>query len=399
MLKNRKSVSFRITIFLILIIPGCSHAQPEEDILPAAYNTEQYLPMISAKKVGLVINHTSVLNYSNLLDSLISLKVNVRAVFTPEHGFKGTADAGAYVSNERYSNSDIPVISLYGKKKKPNAEDLKGIDIMVFDLQDVGVRFFTYLSTLHYIMEACAEQQIPLLVLDRPNPNGHYIDGPVLDSEYKSFIGLHPVPIVYGMTIGEYAQMINGEYWLADSVQCELTVIKCQHYTHSAFYNLPVSPSPNLRGMRAVYLYPSVALFEGTVVSEGRGTTFPFQMIGHPEYSDHTFSFIPQPMEGYSLNPKLKLINCFGMDLRGIPIDSLQYEKKIILSYLIDFYNDLNLGENFFTNYFDLLAGNHELRDQIIVGSTVEEIRQSWTEDIEAFKKIRVKYLLYPDFE
>ncbi len=399
MLKNRKPVFFRVIIYLILLIPGCSRSQPVADILPGAYNTMQYLPLISDKKVGLVINHTSILGKTNLLDSLVSLKVNVRAVFTPEHGFKGTADAGSYVSDGTYSNSAIPVISLYGKKKKPDTEDLKGIDIMVFDLQDVGVRFYTYLSTLHYIMEACAEQQIPLLVLDRPNPNGHYIDGPVLDSEYKSFIGLHPVPVVYGMTIGEYAQMINVEYWLTDSVQCELTVIKCQHYTHSSLYRLPVPPSPNLREMRAVYLYPSVALFEGTVVSEGRGTEFPFQMIGHPEYPDHTFSFIPQPMEGYSLNPKLKFINCFGMDLREIPIDSLQHERKINLSYLIDFYNDLNLGENFFTDYFDLLAGNHELRDQIIMGSTVEEIRQSWIEELEGFKKIRVKYLLYPDFE
>ena len=399
MLKNRILLFFAIFFYGLLIIPCCSQSQKKFQILPGAYDTKQYLPLISGKNVGLVINHTSLIGSTYLVDSLQSMDVAVSAIYTPEHGFTGSAGAGAKVSDGFYSNDSLPIISLYGKKKKPLPEDLQGIEIMIFDLQDVGVRFYTYLSTLHYIMEACAEQQIPLIVLDRPDPNGFYIDGPLLEQDFTSFIGMHPVPVVYGMTIGEYARMINGEYWLADSLQCELTIIQCCNYTHSSFYNLPVPPSPNLPDMRAVYLYPSVAFFEGTVVSEGRGTKFPFQMIGHPDYPDRTFSFVPEPLKGYNLNPKLKHITCYGMDLRDIPIDTLQYGKKIDLDYLITFYKNLNMEVSFFTDYFDLLAGNEILRNQIIEGISTDEIRQSWEEGLDAFKKIRVKYLLYPDFE
>ncbi len=399
MLKNRNIIQFRIVTFLALLTWGCSSAQQEQDIFPGAYQIQQYFPLIHNKNVGVVVNHTSKLNSAHLVDTLLNLGVNIRVIFTPEHGFRGSTGAGIAVDNETYSNDSLPVISLYGQKKKPESEDLEAIEVMIFDLQDVGVRFYTYLSTLHYIMETCAEQQIPLIILDRPNPNGYYIDGPVLDLQYQSFIGLHPIPVVYGMTIGEYAQMINGEYWLTDSLQCELRVITCQHYTHAAYYELPVPPSPNLREMKAVYLYPSTAFFEGTVVSEGRGTRFPFQWIGHPDYSDQTFSFIPRSLEGYSLNPKWKNEICYGIDLRQIPLESLQHQRFIKLQYLIDFYDDLNKGEDFFTDYFDLLAGSNELRNQILKGMTPEEIRLSWEEELISFKKIRAKYLLYPDFE
>ena len=398
-MKNRNHTLNAILFFFILTIPGCSRSQLASEILPGAFDTKQYLSLLTGKKTGLVINHTSLIGNINLVDSLQSLGIPISAIFTPEHGFKGSTDAGALVSDSFYSNDSIPIVSLYGKNRKPSPEDLKGIEVIVFDLQDVGVRFYTYLSTLHYVMEACAEQKIPLIVLDRPNPNGFYIDGPVLEPGFTSFVGMHPVPVVYGMTIGEYARMINGEYWLTDSLQCELTIIKCQNYTHSSYYNLPVPPSPNLPGMRAVYLYPSIAFFEGTVVSEGRGTKFPFQVIGHPDFTDHSFSFIPEPLKGYSLNPKLKWKTCYGMDLRNISIDTLLNEKKINLDYLLTFYRNLDLGEKFFIHYFDLLAGNDLLRSQIIDGVSIDEICRSWDEELEAFKKIRVKYLLYPDFD
>jgi len=377
----------------------------DPDILPGAYDIQQYLPLIRAKKAGLVINQGSLINSVNLADTLISLgkdpreNIDIRKIFTPEHGFRGAAEAGKPISDETYSAGNVPVISLYGKKKKPDRADLAGIEVMIFDLQDVGVRFYTYLSTLHYVMEACAEQHIPLIVLDRPNPNGFYIDGPVLDPAYKSFIGMHPVPLVYGMTIGEYALMINGENWLANSVRCDLKIIRCRNYTHSSFYSLPVSPSPNLRGMESVYLYPSTGLFEGTVVSEGRGTDSPFRVIGHPEYSDHTFSFTPRSMEGYSQNPKFKGVVCYGIDLSKQSVKVLRDKRRLNLEYLKSFYNDLSLGSAFFTDYFDQLAGSSRLRNQILSGMSVEEIRLSWNEELKAFKKIRAKYLLYPDVE
>jgi uncharacterized protein YbbC (DUF1343 family) len=405
MMKNGRLAFHWFICFLILTLAGYSSDPVEPDIIPGAYNIQKYLPFIQSKKVGLVVNQTSVLNSVNLVDTLINLGVDVggiieiQRIFTPEHGFKGYTEAGANINNEIYSNRRIPVISLYGKKRKPDREDLTGIEIMIFDLQDVGVRFYTYLSTLHYIMEACAEQHIPLIVLDRPNPNGFYIDGPVLDMNYRSFVGLHPVPVVYGMTIGEYALMINGEYWLADSLQCDLTIVPCANYTHTLYYTLPVPPSPNLPDMRSVYFYPSTCFFEGTVISEGRGTNFPFQLIGHPDFSDHSFSFIPKSMPGYSLNPKFNGKVCYGIDLRKKSIDSLRNLRILDLQYLKTFYDDLSIGDAFFTGYFDQLAGNNKLRNQIMMGLSPEEIRNSWEDDIEAFKKIRAKYLLYPDFE
>jgi uncharacterized protein YbbC (DUF1343 family) len=375
-----------------------SHAQ-EQNILTGACQIEKYLPRLYNKRTGLLVNHTSLVGQAHLIDTLISSGIDVCKIFTPEHGFLGKADAGAVVHDNTYGVNNISVISLYGKKRKPEKSDLQDIDVMVFDIQDVGVRFYTYISTLHYVMEACAENAIPLIVLDRPNPNGHYVDGPVLEMEYSSFVGMHPVPVVYGMTIGEYARMINGEGWLTDSLQCELTVIKCQNYTHHSFYRLPVSPSPNLSTMEAIYLYPSTGLFEGTVVSEGRGTIAPFRIIGHPAFPDSGFSFIPVPVQGASLHPKLEGKVCYGIDLRGIDLDTLQAWASIKLEFLLDFYHKMDMGAGFFTDYFDLLAGNGTLRSQIIAGKNPEQIEESWSSDLAAFKKIRAKYLLYPDFQ
>ena len=389
------------TTVFSLTLPGCSNDSSNEPhtILPAAYDLNSYLPRLQMKNVAVVVNHTSLIGETHLVDTLLAQNISVVSIFTPEHGFSGNADAGASISDMTYGNAKIPIISLYGKRMKPRAEDLNGVDMVVFDIQDVGVRTYTYISTLHYIMEACARYSVPLLILDRPNPNGHYVDGPVLDMKYKSFVGMHPVPLVHGLTIGEYAEMINGEYWLPDSLQCNLEVVHCPNYSHSGFYSLPVPPSPNLKTMQSVYLYPSLVLFEGTVVSVGRGTDKPFMIYGHPNYPDHDFSFTPEPLEGSSMNPKLKNQKCYGKDLSGISVDSLRNNQQFTLRYLIDMYDKLDTGSEFFIPFFDQLAGTAELRKQIEAHKTEAEIKASWKDALNAYKKIRVKYLLYPDFE
>ncbi len=392
----RKLINSALVI-LAICFPGCSNAIDNTDIQPGSYQLEKYIKLLEGKRIALVVNHTSVINNTHILDTLRSRGITIEKIFSPEHGFLGRNQAGVDVGDEKYSQSLIPVISLYGTKKKPAITDMENLELIVFDIQDVGVRFYTYLSTLHYVMEACAENNIPFIVFDRPNPNGFYIDGPVLQKEFRSFIGLHPVPLVYGMTIGEYANMINGEGWLKNSVTCDLTIIKCENYNHSSHYILPVNPSPNLREMRAIYLYPSLAFFEGTIISEGRGTDFPFLVAGHPDYPDHTFSFIPLNENNKGPDPKLKDKTCFGIDLREICLDSLISKNEIDLSYLIDMYNALNKRKDFFSDYFDLLAGTDQLKKQIIEGKSIEQIKKSWIAEIEEFKRIRAKYLLYPD--
>lgn len=392
-------LTYIIFFFLLIIQVACLPAQDDVKIYPGAYQTEEYFPLLEGMKTGVVVNKASLLNSTNLVDTLLGMNVDLVKIYSPEHGFKGRADAGASVSDDSYSEKNIPIISLYGNKRKPLPKDLQDVEIMLFDLQDVGVRFYTYISTLHYVMEACGEAGIPLILLDRPNPNGHYIDGPVLEKEFRSFVGMHPVPLVYGMTIGEYAQMINGEYWLADSLQCDLRIIKCRNYDHNSYYKLPSWPSPNLQNMEAIYLYPSTGLFEGTIVSEGRGTEAPFQLIGHPSYSDKRVKFQPRSIEGASMSPKLKGKECYGIDLREISIDSLQSLNSLNLEYLLDFYTDLKLGADFFINYIDLLTGTDEFRKQILNGLSSEEIQDGWNSDLIEFKKIREKYILYPDFE
>jgi uncharacterized protein YbbC (DUF1343 family) len=387
-------IPFFLTFFFVL----CFEIAAKNTIEPGAQQFQDYLHLLKGKNVGAVVNQSSLVNNVQLIDTILAKGIVILKIYSPEHGFKGKTDAGSMVTDEMYNNK-IPIISLYGRKTKPTAEDMKGIDIMLFDIQDVGVRFYTYLSTLNNIMEACAENNISLIVLDRPNPNGFYIDGPVMEEKFKSFVGMHPVPVVYGMTIGEYACMINGEKWLKNSLKCNLTVIHCKNYDHHSYYQLPVNPSPNLRSMRAIYLYPSLAFFEGTKVSEGRGTDFPFLAIGHPDYPDHTFSFVPESIEGAKENPKLNGQVCYGVDLRNYGIDSLKNYGHINLQFLIEMYRKLNLGTDFFNDYFDKLAGTSNLRVDIISGKTIEEIRSSWQPALEEFKKIRAKYLLYPDFE
>lgn len=397
----KKRLSYGTGLFLILTIcTSCRSQQRHENnvaILPGAFQTAKYLPLLKDKKVGIVANHASTIANTNVVDSLIASGITVSVIFTPEHGFLGNSGAGMNVNDSLYRG--IPVVSLYGEKMKPSSADLAGTDIVVFDLQDVGTRFYTYISTLTYVMEACAKSAKPMIVFDRPNPNGFYIDGPVLKPKFSSFVGLHPVPVVYGMTIGEYAKMVKGENWCKGAAKLQLKVIKCKNYTHSSLYQLPVSPSPNLPDMRAIYLYPSLCFFEGTIISVGRGTDFPFQIIGCPDYPDTSFSFTPLSIPGKSLNPPYKGQLCHGIDLRKVSIERLTEKPGIRLLYLLDMYSKLKKGESFFTTYFSLLAGTDELQKQIQDGMTADEIRRSWQNDLEKFKKIRIKYLLYPDFD
>ncbi|MGE4541035.1 MAG: exo-beta-N-acetylmuramidase NamZ domain-containing protein [Bacteroidales bacterium] len=394
---------FKIFPFILCIVLSCSiHAQKiivkdAGQTLPGASQTEAYLSLIQNKTIGVVANQTSLISKTHLVDSLLNLGIKIQCIFTPEHGFRGEADAGAHIIGGKDSQTGIDIVSLYGSHKKPTIEDLRGIDIMLFDLQDVGVRFYTYISTLTYVMEACAEQNIPVIVLDRPNPNGFYIDGPVLEKEYQSFVGLHTVPVVYGMTIGEYARMVNGEKWLTNQLNCDLTVIPLSHYDRNAIDKLAVRPSPNLPNYQAIFLYPSLCLFEGTSVSIGRGTDFPFQVYGHPNLPETTFSFIPESRAGASA-PKHHDTKCNGFDLRTLADQPEMKYGKLNLQWLMQAYQSLK-QDKFFNSYFEKLAGTSELRRQIEGGKSEEEIRNSWQNGIEQFKKTRAKYLLYPDFE
>jgi uncharacterized protein YbbC (DUF1343 family) len=369
-----------------------------EIILPGAYSTGKYLPLLKGKRIAVVANNTSLIGNTHLVDSLISLKVNVVKIFGPEHGFRGDQADGKEILNGKDPKTGIEVVSLYGNHKKPVPADLKDIDIIIFDIQDVGARFYTYISTLTYVMESCAENKIPLIVLDRPNPNGFYVDGPVLEKAFESFVGLHPVPVVYGLTIGEYAAMVNGEKWLKDGIHCSLTIIKCDNYTHNSRYQLPVRPSPNLQDMKAIYLYPSLCLFERTVVSVGRGTENPFKVFGHPMFSNGSYSFTPLPIKGVSEDPPLKGQLCYGRNLEN-EAELIKKDGHFELKWLLEAYKNLHSQTEFFTTNFDKLAGNSKLREQIIAGKSETEIRKSWQPELDAFKKIRKKYLLYPDFE
>lgn len=361
-------------------------------IIPGAERTDKYINLLTNKNIAIITNHTGLVSGVHIVDTLLSLDIKVKKIFCPEHGFRGIADAGQNIENSKDIETGLPIVSLYGSKKKPSKEDMENIDILLYDLQDVGVRYYTYISTLHYVMESAAENQKPLIVLDRPNPNGFYIDGPVLDTSLRSFVGIHPIPIVYGMTIGELGKMINGEGWLKDRNQCDLTVIECLNYTHDCKYELPVPPSPNLPNMASVYLYPSLGFFEGTVVSAGRGTPFPFQIYGHPLLKENTFTFTPEPMEG-ACSPKFNGTKCYGKDLRNTPIAKGE-NNKIELSFLVDAFKNLKLP-NFFNNYFKFLAGNRSLQKQINEGIDIELIREGWETDIETYKQKREKYLIY----
>lgn len=364
-----------------------------EDAIVGASRLELYINKLEGKTVGIIANQTSIINGTHLIDTLLNKGVNVIKIFTPEHGFRGTADEGASINNSIDEKTQLPIISLYGNNKKPNETQLKDIDILIFDLQDVGTRFYTYISTMTYIMEAAAENNIPLIVLDRPNPNGFYVDGPVLKPENKSFVGLHQVPVVYGLTIGEYALMVNGEYWLSDSLQCDLTIIPLGNYDRNAIYELPVKPSPNLPNWESVYLYPSLCFFEGTIVSVGRGTEFPFQVYGHPKMTDD-FVFTPRQSDGRRA-PLLCDEECHGEYLMTYAHDFKRNKNQINLSWIINAYNQLKEEGKFFNNFFVKLSGTNELQQQIEQGMTEKEIRATWKEGLDNYKKIRKKYLMY----
>ncbi len=386
-------------------IEGSDHKKPEpgkellavrNEFRPGIYSFTEKLGDLKGKRIAVVANHTSLINGVHLVDTLLAAGAKVALVFAPEHGFRGDKADGAHVANEVDSRTGIPVVSLYGKSKKPTAIHLKGLDLVVFDIQDVGARFYTYISTLHYVMEACAENGVALTVLDRPNPNIHYMDGPILEPKYKSFVGMHPVPAVYGMSIGEYAMMINGEGWLEGGLKANLEVVACSGYDRNMKQFLTVNPSPNLQTMESIYLYPSLCFFEGTVVSVGRGTEAPFTIFGEPTNTKGIFSFTPTAIPGVSDNPPHKNIACRGYDLRGvIAKDGLPHQLN--LSYLIRMYAETDDSTKFFlkSGFFDLLAGTDQLRKDVMAGSTETEIRKRWKEGLELFAERRAQYLIY----
>ena len=378
--------------------PANEHNQVQENtsIKVGAEITEAYFTLIEGKRVAVMTNQTGIVGDHHLVDILINEKFNVVGIFSPEHGFRGTADAGEHVASSVDEKTGIPIWSLYGSGSgKPSAEKMKEFDVLLFDMQDVGLRFYTYYISMMRLMDACAEHNKKMIVLDRPNPNGMYIDGPILDMKHKSGVGALPIPVVHGMTLGELALMINGEKWLPQGRVCDLTVVPCENYTHQTLYELPIAPSPNLPNIHSIYLYPSTRLFEGTVMSLGRGTSFPFEVYGHPDYKNSNFSFTPRSVAG-AKNPPLLNKKCFGVDLRETP-DNVIIENGFDLSYVIDAYNNLNIGNKFFTSFFELLVGVDYIRQDIIAGKSADEIKAKWVDDVEKFRLQRKPYLLYSE--
>lgn len=387
--------------FLLLLFPGLqafAQTAASSRVICGDERLDLLLPRLKGKQVGLVVNQSSRVGQTHLVDTLTRLGVCISVIFAPEHGFRGNAEAGAHIHDGYDSLSGAAIVSLYGKRYKPLPEDFQSVDVLVFDIQDVGARFYTYISTLFYVMEACAEQQVPAIVLDRPNPNGFYIDGPVLDSRQTSFVGIAPIPIVHGCTVGELARIFRGEFWIYHPESLDLSVIPCLNYTHSTPYTLSVAPSPNLPTERSILLYPSLCLFEGSTCSVGRGTDWPFEVVGHPEFPCDSFYFIPRPTER-SKSPLYSGWFCGGWDFRNVPIDTLRNARQLNLSWLLRFYQAFPDKEHFFRDdhFFDLLAGTRDLQQQIMSGKTEAEIRASWAPDLEAYKAIRKKYLLYAE--
>ena len=383
-------------LFILLFTSHFVFSYQNSEIKVGSEKMNEYLNKISNKSVGLLVNHSSSVSSTHLIDTLISKNINIKKIFSPEHGFTGNIERGKKVNGDTLiiDNKIIPIISMYGKSRIPTKESMKGLDIVIFDIQDVGTRFYTYISAMHNMMNICAELGISLIVLDRPNPNSGYIDGPVLDMEYQSYIGMHEIPIVHALTVGELAMMIKGEKWIRNSEKLKLSVIKIDNWDHKKEYKLPIRPSPNLPNQQSILLYPSLCLFEQTIVSIGRGTPYPFQVIGHPNYDNTSFSFTPKSVTEES-KPKLENEKCFGIDLKKIKV-----KKELNIKYLIDFYNRLkSTNSDFFGKYFYRIAGNKILENQIKDGISEREIRLSWKADIDKYKKIRKKYLLYKDFE
>lgn len=389
-------------IFIILLcLPWCLWAQTDSTSAPLRVGAERmecYLPILQGQKVALCVNHTSMVGHTSLPDTLLAEHIHVVKIFCPEHGFRGQAEAGQQVNNSIDSATGLPVISLYGNNKKPTKEQLSDVDIIVFDIQDVGARFYTYISTLSYIMEAAAENHKTVMVMDRPNPNGYWVDGCVLENEYKSFVGMHPVPINHGMTIAEYARMVNAEGWLANKVKCKLLWVKMENYDHNCRYQLPIAPSPNLSCMEAIYLYPTLCLLEGTNISLGRGTSAPFTMYGQPGFKKGDYYFTPQSIAHVVSNPLYCNEKCRGINLADYARDSLMHNNAIHIELIIDAYQHCKDKKTFFNAFFNKLAGNSTLMQQIKSGMSAQAIHQSWEKDLNAFKQKRKKYLLYTDF-
>jgi uncharacterized protein YbbC (DUF1343 family) len=380
-----------LRILTLLIILCCSICGAQPRVKLGIEQMDVYLPMLENKRVALLVNQTSVMGHVHLADMLKSMKVDIKKIFSPEHGFRGEAAAGEHVNDSIDPQTGFKVVSLYGSNRKPTAEQLKDVDVVIFDIQDVGARFFTYISTLHYLMEACAENNKKVIILDRPNPNP-YVDGPVKQPEAKrNFLGMHPIPATHGMTVGEYAQMINGEGWLPDRKKCELEVVKMRFWTRDTFYSIKIKPSPNLPNDHAIALYPSVCFLEQTAISIGRGTQTPFEVIGSPLLKELPYQFTPIDIKGMAIDPPHENQLCYGYDLRKDP-----EPKKVSLKYLIDMYTIYPDKEKFFGQYFDNIAGNSELKEQIKQGMTEDQIRATWQKDLDAFKEKRKQYLLYP---
>ncbi len=395
-------IPYLLLSLMVLSFAFQCEAKDKNRVVSGAEHTEQYFPLLKGKKIAVVANQTATLGEHHLVDSLKKSGITIKCVFAPEHGFRGEAGAGDKIASGIDKQTGIPIISLYGKHLKPSAKDLEGVKVVVFDIQDVGVRFYTYISTLQYVMEACAVLKIKLFVLDRPNPNGYYVDGPVMKKEFSSFVGLQPIPIVYGMTIGEYAKMLNGEGWLENKKRCDLTVIKLENYTHESRPVLRVSPSPNLPDMDAIYMYPSFCLFEGTHVSLGRGTSKPFRLIGFPGYkksgAERDTSFTPKNIPGVAMNPPYDDTLCRGLSFIGKGYE-VRNKGEVNVEVLCFMYERFGEKDKFFNSFFNKLAGNDELQKQIKAHKTQAEIKKTWQKDLALFKTIRKKYLLYDDFK
>jgi uncharacterized protein YbbC (DUF1343 family) len=381
---------FLLSFLSFFLFGSCQHQHDDQSMLLGANRTDLYFSEIEGRSIGLLVNHTSIVDDMHLVDFLLSKGMDIHTIFAPEHGFRGTADAGEHVKDGEDKKTGIPIVSLYGNNKKPTPGQLEGIDAVIFDIQDVGVRFYTYISTMHLMMEACAATGTKMIILDRPNPNGHLVDGPVLQKEFSSFVGMHAIPVLHGLTVGELAKMINEEGWLQDTATCDLMVVPMRNYRHSIRYLLPVRPSPNLPNEQAVMLYPSLCFFEGTQMSIGRGTQFPFQVIGYPDSHFGRFTFTPVSIEGMSKNPKYENQRCYGVDLRTVSAPD-----KLDVGFVIDFYRKWEKKDDFFTEYFDTLAGTDALRMQILQGKTEIEIRATWQPALQQYKALRKKYLIY----
>lgn len=384
-------------LFIVILAFTTLHCQAKQSrVIVGAEQTNDYLPILKNKRIAIFSNHTGMVGNKHLLDVLLENKINVVAIFSPEHGFRGNADAGEHVSSSVDPKTGVPILSLYdGQLGKPSEESMRKFDLLIVDIQDVGLRFYTYYASMVRLMDACAEYNRKMLILDRPNPNGHYVDGPILDMKYKSGVGWLPIPVVHGMTLGELALMVNGERWLPASRICDVTVIKCKNYTHQTMYQLPIPPSPNLPNMKAVYLYPSICYFEATPVSLGRGTQLPFQVYGHPNMTGYNYSFTPQSTSGAKNPPQLGKL-CHGVNLSELSEEEIR-KKGVDLSYLIDAYRNLNMDDYFFRPFFERLIGTDYVRKMIEQGKDADEIKAMWKEDVEKFKVQRRPYLLYEE--